>query len=262
MKAGYGRKMAARIITVDPATRRIEGHLKDGAMVQIAAQAVSTVFRWPLEGEVWIIRKDDGFWILDKRIENPEDGLGDISELNAGDTKITGNTVIAGSAKISGNTTIDGSLIVNNNSLENIITGLLPQFATQVARTTSSLSIGLSSTLAGTGNLFPTSITFTADGATTYKITLSVPRIKSPTTSDSSTNIHLTNGSNTSLGVLASMFAGSATPTYAPCYGAVYLTPSAGSVTYNVSGTSSGGGFSAGSGGSTTFVNALLEVYK
>ena len=121
MQAGYGRKMTARIITVDPATRRIEGYIKDGAMVQIAAQTVNTVFRWPLEGEIWIIRKDDGIWILDKRIENPEDGLGDVSELNAGDTKITGNTVIAGTASINGDTNVTGNLTVNNKTIEDIV---------------------------------------------------------------------------------------------------------------------------------------------
>lgn len=110
MKAGYGRKLAARIITVDPATRRIEGTLKDGAMVQIKAQEVGTVFRWPLEGEIWTIRQDDGFWVLDRRFENPEDGYGEITDLQPGETKITGNTTIAGTTSITGDLVVEGAI--------------------------------------------------------------------------------------------------------------------------------------------------------
>lgn len=106
MQKGLGRKVAARILTVDPATRRIEGTLVDGAMVQIKAQEISTVFRWPLEGEVWTIRQDDGFWILDSRIENPEDGYGDVATMKAGETKITGDTNIAGNLVVNGSITV------------------------------------------------------------------------------------------------------------------------------------------------------------
>ena len=56
-----------------------------------------------------------------KFIAEPEDGLGDVSELNAGDTKITGNTVIAGTASINGDANVTGSLTVNNKTLEDIV---------------------------------------------------------------------------------------------------------------------------------------------
>lgn len=117
---GYGPKAACRIMTVDPATRRIEGALRDGAMVQIKAVEVSTVFRWPLEGEIWLIRQDDGYWVLDSRMENPQDGLGDITELNPGDTKITGNTRIAGDLTVDGAiSSKDGAVASGPNSVSN-----------------------------------------------------------------------------------------------------------------------------------------------
>jgi len=121
LQGGYGRKLATRIITVDPATRRIEGTLKDGAMVQIRATEVGAVFRWPTEGEVWTIRRDDGYWILDSRIEIPEDGLGDVSTLNPGDTKITGNTLVAGSLSIEGDLVVgpDKTLITATSVFTN-----------------------------------------------------------------------------------------------------------------------------------------------
>lgn len=118
---GYGPKAACRIITVDPATRRIEGALRDGAMVQIKAVEVSTVFRWPLEGEIWLIRQDDGYWVLDSRMENPQDGLGDVTELNPGDTKITGNTRIAGNLTVDGTVSFAGS----ESAVSQYLSGLL-----------------------------------------------------------------------------------------------------------------------------------------
>ena len=134
LQGGYGRKLATRIITVDPATRRIEGTLKDGAMVQIRATEVGAVFRWPAEGEVWTIRRDDGYWILDSRIEIPEDGLGDVSTLNPGDTKITGNTLVAGSLSI------EGDLVAASGVLTNL-TGLPTAGLVDNAVTTAKLEV-------------------------------------------------------------------------------------------------------------------------
>lgn len=137
----------------------------------------------------------------------------------------------------------------------------LAPFTKRIGFSTSTLSITLAPTLAGTGNLFP-SITFTASGTDTYKIVVTAPRIGGPNVSGGSTDIHITNGANTSLGVVAAIFQGSTTKTYAPLYGVMYYTPPAGSTTINVSGTSnnSEGSFSGGVGGAFTYVNATLEV--
>ena len=133
-------------------------------------------------------------------------------------------------------------------------------FTRRIGFSTSTMSITLAPTLAGTGNLFP-SITFTASGTDTYKIVVTAPRIGGPNVSGGSVDIHVTNGANTSLGVVAAIYQASTVKTYAPLYGVMYYTPPAGSTTINVSGTSTNteGSFSGGSGGSFSYVNATVS---
>jgi hypothetical protein len=44
MKPGYSSKQRVKILTVDPTSRRIEGALKDGAMIQIAVWEAPLLF--------------------------------------------------------------------------------------------------------------------------------------------------------------------------------------------------------------------------
>lgn len=73
MKPGFTSKSRVKIITVDPANRRLEGALKDGSMIQISVWDVPNAFRWPVEGEEWICRRDNGIWILDHRQQQSGD---------------------------------------------------------------------------------------------------------------------------------------------------------------------------------------------
>lgn len=116
MVPGYGPKQTVRIMTVDPATRRVEATLKDGAMIQIRVFDVPTIFRWPKPEELWTVRRDSGLWVLDARIEHEQDGLGLIEDMEPGQTKITGTTTITGNLNVqgafiaSGSATAEGSI--------------------------------------------------------------------------------------------------------------------------------------------------------
>jgi hypothetical protein len=95
MKPGLTeQKQTVRIMTVDPTQRRVEATLKDGAMIQIRVFEIPSVFRWPREGELWVVRKDSGFWTLLGRVEHEQDGLGVVEELAAGTTKVTGELIV------------------------------------------------------------------------------------------------------------------------------------------------------------------------
>lgn len=111
-------KQSVRIITVDPATRRVEAALKDGAMIQVRVYDIPTAFRWPGVGEIWLVRRDSGMWELVGRVENPQDGLGIVEEMTPGDTKITGNTTVHGSLSVTGWATLTPVAVadVPNNS--------------------------------------------------------------------------------------------------------------------------------------------------
>jgi hypothetical protein len=58
-------KYGCKIITVEPSQRRVEAVIKSGTVVQVAVYTVEPFFRWPVVGENWMIRRENGTWILD-----------------------------------------------------------------------------------------------------------------------------------------------------------------------------------------------------
>lgn len=92
-------RVAVRIITVDPAKRRIEAALRSGGMIQIRVWDTPSLFRWPEEGEVWLVQRKGLYWELDSRVENNEDGKGRIEDIPAGATQIHGTHVKMGDGR-------------------------------------------------------------------------------------------------------------------------------------------------------------------
>lgn len=111
-QTGPQNRIAVRIMTVDPTTRRVEAAMRDGAMIQIRVYEVAATFRWPTADEVWIVRRDDGQWTLVGRVENNQDGLGRIEDMAEGDTKITGDTKVWGSLVVTGTVSATGVISV------------------------------------------------------------------------------------------------------------------------------------------------------
>ncbi|CAB4187515.1 hypothetical protein UFOVP1158_28 [uncultured Caudovirales phage] len=110
----------------------------------------------------------------------------------------------------------------------------------RLAFQTRTTNLNINTTLALTGNLFSTSATFTAAGSTAYRIEVYAPIVGSSLTANDSTIVHLTDGSNNSLCRLSVHGSGNgAQNAYSPLFAVYYYTPSAGTVTLNVSATTS-----------------------
>lgn len=85
-------KQRVLITTVDPATRRIEGVLKDGAVIQIALYEIPAQFRWPKVNEYWTVTREANFWYLGSAHEM-EDETFPVEAMEPGDTKVAGDRI-------------------------------------------------------------------------------------------------------------------------------------------------------------------------
>ena len=117
-------------------------------------------------------------------------------------------------------------------------------------------------TLAAAADIFSSSITFTADGTSSYRVELFssvvVPAINTVFT------IHLTNGTSTSLGILSYSKSGVTVTNYFTAHAIFYYTPSAGSITLNARGTNdvaNNSVFGAGAGGASSPTPSFLAVF-
>jgi hypothetical protein len=82
----------ARILTVDPETRRIDAGLRDGGVIQVAVIETGPYFRWPRENEIWTLQRRNNTWYLDSLIE--DDLLPfSVEEMEPGSAKIQADTV-------------------------------------------------------------------------------------------------------------------------------------------------------------------------
>lgn len=58
------QRYGVKITTVDPTQRLVEGTTK-ASLIRISVIAVPVAFRWPIVGEHWIARQENGTWYLD-----------------------------------------------------------------------------------------------------------------------------------------------------------------------------------------------------
>lgn len=104
LKPGITDRSRVKILTVDPSTRRVEAAFKDGSMIQIAVWDTPHAFRWPVENEVWIVRRDNGVWMLDCKQDGAVTGSGTtvqtapephpVEAMNPGEMKLDANVVV------------------------------------------------------------------------------------------------------------------------------------------------------------------------
>ena len=112
IKPGLDARVMAKIVTVDPAQRKIEAALKDGGLIHIAVFDSPSVFVWPQQGEHWTVRKDSGIWRLDKRVDSNDEHK--IDNINPGEAKIYADTITNMSGhKIAAVNTVDHALAEN-----------------------------------------------------------------------------------------------------------------------------------------------------
>jgi hypothetical protein len=92
-----GPRQMGLITTVETATRRIEAKLKDGGEVAVSLFDIPPFFVWPKVGDLWIIRKDGGYWKLDTKIDTDKEYS--VDNLNAGEGKISADIIKTPSGK-------------------------------------------------------------------------------------------------------------------------------------------------------------------
>jgi hypothetical protein len=100
MKPGFSSKQRVKILTVDPSSRRIEGALKDGAMIQIAVWEVPTMFRWPQINEYWTVYRENGYWMLGSKMDGIDpDVPQQIETLQPGEGKVAADVLFTPSGR-------------------------------------------------------------------------------------------------------------------------------------------------------------------
>lgn len=113
MKPGVSQRSRIKIMTVDPSTRRVEGMMKDGSMLQIAVWDVPTAFRWPKENEIWVVQQESGIWKLSARIQD-----GQVSAVTTTDSGQATSAATPEAAPIEslspGTLKLDGQIVVDD----------------------------------------------------------------------------------------------------------------------------------------------------
>jgi hypothetical protein len=100
-----------QIVTCDPRTRRIEGRLKDGAVVPVAIYNTPPFFRWPREGEVWSVIYMGTTPVLGS-FQEMEDSSQPVEDLMPGDARIDADTVrLVGGLIVSGTSIFEGATV-------------------------------------------------------------------------------------------------------------------------------------------------------
>ena len=78
------------ITTCDPATRTIQGRLKDQTIIPITVVTVPNAFRWPQVGEMWRVQGIKNNWYLAGRFEGSVEKI-QIEQIAPGDGKFDAN---------------------------------------------------------------------------------------------------------------------------------------------------------------------------
>lgn len=86
-------KRGVKIITCDPASGTIEAETRNGEVVSVNAYAFNPTFRWPIEGEKWIIREENGSWFLDSIYEPMELNAPNYPDFDCDATYVSGDIV-------------------------------------------------------------------------------------------------------------------------------------------------------------------------
>ena len=98
-KRNVPERARVRILTVSPASRRIEGGLRDGGTIQITVIDVGPLFRWPVEGEQWNVVRRNNAWMLDGSIQGKLEDT-PIEDLDPGEAKIDADNVYTKTSRL------------------------------------------------------------------------------------------------------------------------------------------------------------------
>lgn len=71
-RGGMTERLIVSIVTCDPVSGKLEVVGKDAAVISVGVAPVPVLFRWPKEGEYWIIERVNGNWQLGSLVESPD----------------------------------------------------------------------------------------------------------------------------------------------------------------------------------------------
>lgn len=76
-------KYPCEILTVDPEQKMVQGIMRAGP-VHISVYSTDPFFRWPIVGENWVIRQENGTWYLDSILQSEHDAI-KLEDIEPGD---------------------------------------------------------------------------------------------------------------------------------------------------------------------------------
>lgn len=87
-------KFGCTITTVDAATNQIEGVTRTGSPVNATVVATSVAWRWPVVGELWMARQENGQWFLDGPMASDPNSTAEVTlfDVPPGDAVINSST--------------------------------------------------------------------------------------------------------------------------------------------------------------------------
>jgi hypothetical protein len=84
-------KRGVKILTCDPSKRLIEAETRNGEVITVNAYAYTPMFRWPIPGEKWMVKEENGSWYLDG-IYEPQGTEGSEVQAEPGDAVISSSS--------------------------------------------------------------------------------------------------------------------------------------------------------------------------
>ena len=132
-------RYTAQVTTVEPANNQIELVTKTGAPVNVLVVSTGVAWRWPVVGESWVVRQENGAWYLDGIQPNPNTTatvtLYDVPPGNAIINSSTGVVNVMGSSDGSTDFSFEESTYLQNaagaastniGTLGGVLSGTLP----------------------------------------------------------------------------------------------------------------------------------------
>jgi hypothetical protein len=84
-------KRGVKILTCDPSKRLVEAETRNGEVISVNVYNYTSVFRWPIAGEKWMVREENGSWYLDG-IYEPQGISGEAIQAQPGDAVISSSS--------------------------------------------------------------------------------------------------------------------------------------------------------------------------
>lgn len=84
-------KRGVKIITCDPQKRLIEAETRNGEVITVNAYHYTPMFRWPIPGEKWIVKEENGSWYLEG-IYEPQGEVGNELQAEPGDAVLSSSS--------------------------------------------------------------------------------------------------------------------------------------------------------------------------